>query len=589
MFGFFAALLAGVLLAFAFQLTLTQLSFAAGVSAVGDLHKVLGRDEEDRDEDEARHPHREHTGVHREVTRPVSGGVVTGEKPQERAEHLRKRHDAAAHREADEDREHPSVGSRIRKGLGGAGLWALITSSIALFFASWLAVELTSTLSFLAGAVIGLAVWACFHLVVSTWEAAALSSLAGSVTRLAVDGSRALLGGVGTLLRGSREWQLVHTARDIAGAVREELTAGVDAAALERRIDRWVRELEPQRLDADKVKREVLDLLKHVEIREDQHAGLLPDEEQLIVKFQRRGLHVDDARRAAGGVLSAVRAAREAWQGGRHVDAAVTAAAVAAGWTEEKAKQFRERVEEVLRRTGVEQLDPEALVQDLETLFTDPSEGAHRLYFRMQAIDKDAIVALLRQREGWNEAQARDAVERVEGLYDRLSRQVRRLGSDIEERREPVVAHADGNGVLTEVVDRYVETYRRPDWHESTVRRELRLLMEDPSAESSRLVARLRALDRDDLRRMIAAAPGLDEDRAEQLLGWMEQTRDEVVQRVERATEEARRRAEQARELAVEEAEEVRATAAAAAWWAFAGAAVSGTAAALGGVVAVAS
>src|SRR5690606_36251617 len=100
----------------------------------------------------------------------------------------------------------------------------------ALFFAAWLAVELSLTLSLVVGATIGLAIWASFYLVVMAWEAAALSSLAGSVTRLASEGTRSLFTGASHLLGRSEKRQMVDTAREVSRTVRDELTRGLDVS-----------------------------------------------------------------------------------------------------------------------------------------------------------------------------------------------------------------------------------------------------------------------------------------------------------------------------------------------------------------------
>jgi hypothetical protein len=99
-YNFFIALVAGVVLAIAFELILTNLSVAAGLNVLGGFTR----------------PSRGKAGEH-------GGGAAGGE----------------------------GVIEKVRGITSIVGIWTLITASIALFFSSWLAVELSLTGSLLVG------------------------------------------------------------------------------------------------------------------------------------------------------------------------------------------------------------------------------------------------------------------------------------------------------------------------------------------------------------------------------------------------------------------------------------------------------
>lgn len=104
---FFVTLISGVILAFAFQLVLTNLSVAAGISYLGH--------QSDSDSD--------HHG------------------------------------------ESGSLGGTIRKIGTAVGVWTLITVSVALFIACFLAVKLSLlTVSGGLGAILGLVIWGAYFL-----------------------------------------------------------------------------------------------------------------------------------------------------------------------------------------------------------------------------------------------------------------------------------------------------------------------------------------------------------------------------------------------------------------------------------------
>jgi hypothetical protein len=83
----------------------------------------------------------------------------------------------------------------VRKISTGFGLWALITTCIALFFASWLAVEISGAFTALAGVVLGLAIWGLFYIAMTALQVSAFSSLVGFfLASLACDTLRVLGG-----------------------------------------------------------------------------------------------------------------------------------------------------------------------------------------------------------------------------------------------------------------------------------------------------------------------------------------------------------------------------------------------------------
>jgi type VI protein secretion system component VasF len=83
--------------------------------------------------------------------------------------------------------------------------------------------------------------------------------------------------------------------------------------------------------------------------------------------------------------------------------------------------------------------------------------------------------------------------------------------------------------------------------------------------------------------------PGRSEEDVDRLVAELERVRDDVRARAERLRAEVERRLESARRHALEGAEETRKVAASAAWWSVGAGVVSGLAAALGGILAVAT
>ena len=164
---FFIALLSGLILSFGFQLLLTNLSVAAGISYVGHSSSSSSSDS--------------------------SGGIGP------------------------------------RKIGIAFGIWTLITVSLALFFACLLAVKLSLYDSALLGAITGLVIWGTYFCLLFWVSSTTVGSLIGSVVRTATSSFQTLVG-TATAALGAKAAsnQTIQTAEAAAAAIRQELSAAWD-------------------------------------------------------------------------------------------------------------------------------------------------------------------------------------------------------------------------------------------------------------------------------------------------------------------------------------------------------------------------
>ena len=213
---FFAALLSGVILAFGFQLLLTNLSVASGVSYL-------------------------------------------------------------AHSSNSSDSDSDSSGSLI-KTIGLAfGAWTLITVSLSLFFACWLAVSLSKYNEPLLGITIGLVIWACYFSLLTWISSTTVGSLIGSVVKSATDGFQTLFG-TATAAMGAKaaSSQIVRTAEETAAAVRREFTDGLDIDGLQNNLQSYFSKMVPGGVDVESIEQEFEKLIKTADFG-DIAKGDMPD------------------------------------------------------------------------------------------------------------------------------------------------------------------------------------------------------------------------------------------------------------------------------------------------------------------------
>ena len=206
---FFVALIAGVVLAFAFQLLLTNLTVATGIS-------LIGGSSSDHDDD-----------------------------------------------------KKDSWSGTIHKIGTALGLVTLITVTLSLFLASLFAVKLSLLDSAGLGAIVGLVIWGAYFLLLVWASSTTAGSLIGSVINTATSGFQALLGTAAAAIGGrAASSQIVATAEAAASAVRRELTAGMDPVSLRENLEDYIQTLRPPQLDIKTIGSEFESLLNDPNLRE---------------------------------------------------------------------------------------------------------------------------------------------------------------------------------------------------------------------------------------------------------------------------------------------------------------------------------
>ena len=204
------ALIAGVLLAFAIQLLITNLSVAAGIT-------YLGRQSDS---------------------------------------------------DSDANDESSSLGGTIRKIGTAVGIWTLVTVSVALFIACLLAVQLSLIDNSGLGAIVGLVIWAAYFGMLVWVSSTTVGSLVGSVVNTATSGFQAIMG-TATAALGAKAVndQVVRTAREAANAVGRELGSAVDPMSIQENIEDYLDMLRPPELDLSKIRGEFENLINDPQLK----------------------------------------------------------------------------------------------------------------------------------------------------------------------------------------------------------------------------------------------------------------------------------------------------------------------------------
>ncbi|MHC0062382.1 MFS transporter [Nostoc sp. UIC 10890] len=245
--------------------------------------------------------------------------------------------------------------------------------------------------------------------------------------------------------------------------------------------------------------------------------------------------------------------------------------------TQQRVETFKGYVEEYLRQTGKEELNPEGIKRDLQLLLHDPRVGVESFSDRLSHFDRSTIIALLKIREDISDEEAARIADNIVSVRDQFVEQVRNIQRGIQDAIDGVFAR----------IRNYLNSLDRPELNYDSIKQDVRTFFDDPQAGFDALRDRLSSFDRDTLVAIMSSREDISEEDANRIIDQIERARNTVLQRAERIQHEAQRRLEQVKHQAQRQAEETRKAAATAAWWLFATALVSAIFSALGGAIAV--
>jgi len=244
--------------------------------------------------------------------------------------------------------------------------------------------------------------------------------------------------------------------------------------------------------------------------------------------------------------------------------------------TQQRVVDFESSVEDYLRNTNKDELNPDAIKRDLGLLIQSPKAGVQNLGDRFSRFDRSTIIALLSQREDMTPEEAERIVTQVESVRDQFIEQMRQVQYRVQM-------------VIDRVFDRirdYLNSLDRPELNYDSVKQDVRTLFDDPQAGFDALRTRLSHFDRNTLVALLSSRKDISESDANRVIDQIEGARNSVLQRAELVQTEVQRRLEEVKQTTQRQIEDTRKAAEAAAWWLFMTALVSAIASAGAGALA---
>lgn len=185
-----------------------------------------------------------------------------------------------------------------------------------------------------------------------------------------------------------------------------------------------------------------------------------------------------------------------------------------------QSQDLRSRVENYLRSTGKEELNPESIQRDFKTFLSDPEAGFEDLGNRLKQFDRDTFVQLLKERQDISEEEANNIIGQLESTRDSVLNGTQELQEQAKSKAQE----------LRQKVEDYLRNTNKEELNPEGIKRELGTLLDDPQAGLSALRGRLSQFDRDTLVQLLSQRQDLSEEQVNQVLDSIEGVRNNILQ-----------------------------------------------------------
>ena len=178
----------------------------------------------------------------------------------------------------------------------------------------------------------------------------------------------------------------------------------------------------------------------------------------------------------------------------------------------EQYEQTTQALADYLRKTKLEELNPEGIQRDLETLFNDPKAGTQALQERLSHIDRETLVKLLSQRDDLTEEQVNQTIDQVQSALRSVIKAPRRLANRVQKKAVDFESNLES----------YLQQTNKEELNPEGIKRDLQLLLHDPRAGLSSLGDRAAQFDRGTFVALLAQRKDMTEEEANRIADQVE-------------------------------------------------------------------
>jgi nucleoid DNA-binding protein len=183
-----------------------------------------------------------------------------------------------------------------------------------------------------------------------------------------------------------------------------------------------------------------------------------------------------------------------------------------------------QKVQDYLRNKGKDELNPDGIKRDLQTLLADPQAGVHDLKLRAGSFDRDTLVQLLSQRQNLSEDQVNGILNQVESSWKQATHAPAELAHKAKEQYDDT----------THAIADYLRRTGKDELNPDGIKRDLTTLLQDPKLGAQSIRDRLSHVDRDTLVKLLSQRNDLSEAEANDIIDRVQDTLRQVLRTPQR-------------------------------------------------------
>ena len=297
--------------------------------------------------------------------------------------------------------------------------------------------------------------------------------------------------------------QVISQAKELQNRVQDQ------AKELRQKVSDYLRNTNKEELNPEGIQRDLKTLFDDPEAGLSALRGRLSqfDRDTLVQLLSQRQ---DLSEEQVNQVLDQVESVR---------DNILQAPQKLAGKAKEQYEQTTQALSDYLRKTNLEELNPEGIQRDLSTLLSDPKAGTAALQERLSQVDRETLVKLLSQRDDLTEEQVNQTIDQIQASIRSLVKAPRRLATRVQKQ----AATFESN------LESYLQNTQKDELNPDGIKRDLQLLLQDPRAGLSSLGDRASQFDRETFVALLAQRKDMTEEEANRIADQVESSFKSVV------------------------------------------------------------
>ena len=519
---FFVSVIAGVVIAVGIQFLLSNLAIASGISAIGDVQDTS-------DSSSA----------------------------------------------SDSSYSTKKAGQKLSAALG---IFTIVTMSISLFIATYLAIELSLVSTVLNGAILGVVVWALFFITAVVVDIKLTTAVCGNLLSFLRKG---IAGASDTVISGfakSEQAKAQSFAKETVKAIHEEVRSEFNTSDFDKKVKQYIDRATQSQFSAKDLRKEMEKLINEIEVEEKLEMNDSNTLRKLILDIASNRPSLDeDQKKKVASTYDDIKGAIS--NNSSNQDRATDAFDKLSPGDEEKGRQYRAKFSSYLDESDQEEITPEKLQEDMNAIFDNTKNEQRIISNRASKLDRNTLKALIESHPKMDSSKT----EKLISTYDKV---VAKFQSNEDSYEEQVDNLPAKRSQLEQRIQKWFDSLDRPELAYRNLKSDFMDMLDNPTDAPEIALSRMKKMDERSLRALLTNNDRLSNEDIDEYIAKYNEAREELITKLESMKDEIDSRVTQMKDMALRETEAVRATAASAAWWLFASALVSLASATVAGAIA---